>query len=319
MNILITGCAGFIGSNLCERLIKSNIEIIGIDNFDPFYDVKLKQQNVQALLENRNFKLYSGDIRDNDFLEGLFNKHTFNIVVHIAAKAGVRPSIENPREYYDVNVNGTLNLLENMRKHNVKKILFASSSSVYGNNKKMPFSEDYNNDNPMSPYAATKKSCELMLWTYYQLFGIKSISLRFFTVYGPRQRPEMAIAHFTKKIFMGENINLFANGESSRDYTYVDDIVNGIEYSLNKIDDYNIINLGNSSPVKLRYLVSVIENSLNKKAKITLYPNQPGDVDVTYADISKAKKILGYNPNIKIEEGIKKYTEWYIANKFINE
>ena len=317
MNLLVTGAAGFIGSHVCERLIKKGNHVIGIDNFDDFYARKIKEFNLTDLVQSGNFHFYEADIRDATALHTIFASNKINAVIHLAAKAGVRPSIESIAEYYDVNINGTVVLLESMRANEVKKMLFASSSSVYGNNTKVPFSEMDSVDNPISPYASTKKSGELLCHVYSHLYDFDITCLRFFTVYGPRQRPDLAIHKFTKLIAEGNPIPFYGDGSTSRDYTYIDDIVNGINCALDHLDKYRIYNLGESQVINLKLLVETIENTLGKKAIIKQYPLQQGDVNKTYADISKAKSEIGYAPKIDFKTGIKKFAEWYNSNKAI--
>lgn len=312
MNILVTGGAGFIGSNLCEKLIDAGEKIICIDNFNDYYNPKIKEENLKNLEGCSNFTLYGMDILDSGKLEEVFSKHCFDMVIHLAARAGVRPSIFNASLYEAVNVQGTINILECCRKYGIGKLIFASSSSVYGGNKKIPFSEDDIVDRPISPYAATKKSGELICYTYSHLFNISVYCYRFFTVYGPRQRPEMAIHKFTKLITEEKPMEIFGDGTSSRDYTYVEDIVDVIASNLENIRGYEIINLGNSSPVKITELIKLIENATNKKAQVRYASVQAGDVPVTYADILKARKMLKYNPKTGIEEGINKFVAWYM-------
>jgi len=314
MNILVTGGAGFIGSHIVDRLLKLGNNIICIDNFDNFYDPGTKRFNLDCALRSENFHLVEGDIRDVRTLEECFQHFPVDVVIHLAARAGVRPSLLQPELYYDVNVIGTLRLLEAMRKYNVKGMLFASSSSVYGNREKVPFSENDSVDNPISPYAASKKAGELLCHTYHHLYGFDIFCFRFFTVYGPRQRPEMAIHQFVKKIFEGEAIVLFGDGSSQRDYTYIDDIVDGVINSLSVLHGYEIINLGESRTIPLIRLVSLIEGAINKKAKINFEVMQLGDVMKTYADITKARDIISYSPNYPIEKGIGKFIEWFQAN-----
>jgi len=310
-NILITGAAGFIGSHLCERLLADGEKVVGLDNYDDFYDPNIKRNNIRACLGNQNFKMVEGDIRDASCVESILNENKIDFVVHLAAKAGVRPSIEDPVSYQDVNINGTVVMLEAARKSGIKKFIFASSSSVYGNNKKVPFAETDNVDFPISPYAATKKAGELICHTYSHLYDIDMTCLRFFTVYGPRQRPDLAIHKFTKLIENGDEIPVFGDGSMRRDFTYIDDIVDGVVASINNCKGYEIYNLGESRPVRLDELISEIENALGKKAVISRLPMQPGDVNQTYADVSKAKEKLGYNPNTDITEGLAKFVEWF--------
>jgi len=314
-NILITGAAGFIGSHLSERLLQEGSRIICLDNLDTFYDPQMKRENLKPLLANNNFTMIEGDIRDLKLLTDIFEGNRIDIIVHIAARAGVRPSIKEPLLYYDVNVRGTTNLLEMAKNYHVKKFIFASSSSVYGENKKVPFSEDDNVDFPISPYAATKKAGELISFTYHHLYGIPVNCLRFFTVYGPRQRPEMAIHKFTRLIYEGKSIPVYGDGTSRRDYTYIDDLISGITASVNTELGYEIINLGESKTVKLTELISLIEENLQKKAIIEWLPDQPGDVPVTFADIGKARRLLGYAPCIDIKEGAGRFVEWFLKRE----
>jgi UDP-glucuronate 4-epimerase len=315
MNIAITGGAGFIGSHLCEKLIGLGFNIICIDNFDDFYSPSVKENNISKIAESKKFKLYRVDICDLNKLEKVFMENDIEIVIHLAAKAGVRPSINNPLLYEKVNVTGTMNLLECCRKHNVRKFIFASSSSVYGGNKKVPFSESDSVDCPISPYAATKRAGELISYTYHSLYGLSIFCLRFFTVYGPRQRPEMAIYKFTRQIMSGEKIDIYGDGSSMRDYTYIDDVVSGIINSAGKIKGFEIINLGNSQTVELIKLVELIEDATGKKADLRFLGSQPGDVPVTYADITKARKMLKYSPETDIKKGLEKFVEWYNEKK----
>lgn len=304
--ILVTGAAGFIGSNLVARLLSIGDKVIGIDNFDDFYDPSLKEENISSFNNNPNFLLFRGDIRDSHFLKHVFTEVKPDKVVHLAARAGVRPSIENPVLYYDVNVTGTLQLLETMRSFGVKDLVFASSSSVYGNNKKIPFSETDNVDNPISPYAATKKAGELLCYTYHHLYNFNIFCLRFFTVYGRNQRPEMAIQQFGRLIKEGKPVKMYGDGSTRRDYTYIDDIVDGIVNSINQVAGYEILNLGNNDTIKLSDLINLIGETIGIKPVIQNSPMQPGDVEVTYADISKAQRILGYSPQNSIAVGLSK-------------
>ena len=311
MKILVTGGAGFIGSHLVDKLLKEDNHVICLDNFDPFYSPKIKSRNIKHNLVDKKFMLIKGDIRDKKLLEKIFKENTIDIIVHLAARAGVRSSIKDPLLYEDVNIKGTLNLLESARKYDIEQFIFGSSSSVYGINSKVPFSEDDPTIKPISPYAASKKSCELFCHVFSNLYSLPILCLRFFTVYGPRQRPEMAIHKFTKLIDCGKEIQMFGNGTSKRDYTYISDVIDGIIVAINKRFKFEIINLGNSQTVELRYLISLIEEELGKEALIKKLPIQPGDVPITYADIIKAKRLLNYNPKVSIEEGIKKFIEWY--------
>jgi len=311
LSILVTGGAGFIGSSLCENLIRSGQKIVCVDNFNNFYNPLIKKNNISDLIPDKNFILYEADICSKDSLKKIFGENSIEIVVHLAAMAGVRPSIENPLLYEKVNIEGTINLLECLREEKIKKLIFASSSSVYGGNKKIPFSEDDKVDLPVSPYAATKKAGELICYTYHHLYNISAFCLRFFTVYGPRQRPEMAIHKFTRKIFNGEEISIYGDGSSSRDYTYIDDIINGITESIKKVKGYEIINLGNSKPATLSNLITIIEKTSGINAKINHEEMKPGDVFTTFADINKASKLLDYNPAASLEKGIGKFISWY--------
>ena len=312
MRILVTGGAGFIGSHLCERLLEGGNEVVCVDDFNDFYNPKLKEKNISECKKNTNFKVYKADIRNKKNLAGVFRKEKIDIVVHLAARAGVRPSILYPQLYADVNILGTMNLLELARKNNVKKFIFGSSSSVYGLNRKIPFNENDALENMISPYAITKYAGERLCYHYHKLYNIPLVCLRFFTVYGPRGRPDMAVYKFTKLINENKGIEMYGDGSSKRDYTYVSDIVDGIMSAVNKKFDFEIINLGDSNPVELKYLIKLIEKNLGKKALIKKISNQPGDVLVTYADIRKAKKLLNYQPKIKIEEGIKRVVKWYL-------
>jgi len=315
MNILVTGAAGFIGSHVCEHFIETNHCVTGIDNFDDSYSAELKNLNLTKLYKDNKFQFQKIDIRDSKGLNSIFDSYKIDIVIHLAAKAGVRPSMDSIAEYYDVNVNGTVSLLECMRSHGVKKMIFASSSSIYGNNKKVPFSETDTVDNPISPYAATKKSGELLCHVYSHLYEFDITCLRFFTVFGPRQRPDLAIHKFTRLIDIGKPVPFYGDGSTSRDYTYVDDIVNGIKCAVNYLNGYRIYNIGESKVINLKSLVETIELILGKKAILNYLPMQQGDVDKTYADISKAKEEIGYDTKYDIEIGLREFIEWYNLNK----
>ena len=308
MSVLVTGGAGFIGSHVCERLLEEGNEVVCVDDFNDFYSPKTKKNNL-SLLECDNFTSIKADIRDNKSLGKTFDG--VDSVIHLAARAGIRPSIENPLLYEDVNVKGTLNLLELCRENEVDCLVFGSSSSVYGVNKKIPFSEDDRLSGPISPYAATKIAGEALCHAYHHLYGIKTSILRLFTVYGPRGRPDMAVYKFTKLIDEGKPIQVYGGGTSKRDYTYVSDIVEGVVAAWKKKFDYEILNLGDSNTVELNQLISLIENALEKTAKKRHLPEQPGDVPVTFADISKSRRKLGYKPKVLIEEGIPRFAEWY--------
>lgn len=311
-NIFVTGGAGFIGSNLIDKLLSSGHHVICLDNFDPFYDRKIKSGNLSEARKNQNFILIEGDIRNKEDVEKCLGLKPIDLVIHLAAKAGVRPSIDDPKSYYEVNVSGTLNILEAMRKYGVKRMLFASSSSVYGNNKKVPFSESDNVDNPISPYAATKKASELLCYTYHHLYGFDIFCLRFFTVYGPRQRPDLAIHKFTELALQGKEIPVYGNGLTARDYTYIEDILIGISGAMNQLKGYEIINLGSSKTISLNKMIEVLEKELHKKLKVINYPMQSGDVEITFADISKSTQLIGYNPQFNFEDGIKEFLKWKI-------
>jgi UDP-glucuronate 4-epimerase len=309
MKALVTGAAGFIGSHLCERLLAQGWVVLGVDNFDNFYDPQIKRRNIGACPKNKNFQLIEADIRDGVAM----NKATgsdIDIIVHLAARAGVRPSIEQPALYADVNVNGTTVLLEAAKKHNVTKFIFGSSSSVYGNNEKVPFSENDNVDFPISPYAATKKAGELICHTYHHLYGIHITCLRFFTVYGPRQRPDLAIHKFAKLIEQGKPIPVYGDGTMMRDFTYIDDIIDGTVAAVERCAGFEIYNLGHSHPISVNDLIAEIEKALGKKAIREYLPPQPGDVERTYADVTKAAKDLGYNPSTTTQEGLAKFVTW---------
>lgn len=309
MRILITGGAGFIGSHLAERLLDLKHEIVCLDNFNDFYDPGLKRRNIEKAFWSNRYTLISGDILDEELLDKVFQDH-FDAVIHLAAYAGVRPSIERPATYERNNVAGTLNLLERCRLRRVEKFIFASSSSVYGGRKEVPFKETDNVMNPISPYAATKVAGEALCFTYHHLYDINIHALRFFTVYGPRQRPEMAIHLFADNMLDGEPITLFGDGQSSRDYTYVDDIVNGIVASVERCAGFEIINLGGSRTTSLKTLVELLGKRLGVTPTVRHENQRPGDVPITYADTSRAEKRLGYVPKTDIKEGIDKFCAW---------
>ncbi len=317
MNIFLTGGAGFIGSQLSRRLLNLGFKVICIDNLNDYYDPEIKKANLAQLKGDAGFDFYHNDIRDKSALEYIFQNHTIDLVIHLAAQAGVRPSIEDPQLYYDVNITGTLNILETMKKHSCTRMIFGSSSSVYGNNKQVPFSEEHPVDNPISPYAATKKSGELLCHTYHHLYGFDIFCLRFFSVYGPGQRPEMAIAKFTKAIFEGQPIPMYGDGSSARDYTYVEDIIDGVLLSLKNLKGFDIFNLGESKTITLMNLIKLIEKVCERKAIIDKMPMQAGDVSLTYADISKSQALLAYQPKTSIEEGVRRYVNWYRQNHTI--
>ncbi len=312
--VLLTGCAGFIGSHLAESLLEEGYEVVGLDNFDPFYDRSLKEANLQHSLQHPSFRFVEGDIRDREGIEALFREHVFDAVFHLAAKAGVRPSLENPGEYIDVNIRGTERLLTAMKAHGVRNLLFASSSSVYGEAPHTVFREDTPLNKPISVYASTKLACEHLIHTFHHLYGIAAMNVRYFTVYGPRQRPDLAINKFSRAIFQGTPIQVYGDGSSQRDYTFVRDIVRGTiqayAYLQKHSGLYEIVNLGNSNPVTLEHLIASLEEALGKEAVREYVPAQPGDVSHTYASIEKARERFGYAPKTPLKEGLKAFSEW---------
>jgi len=312
-NILVTGGAGFIGSHLVDRLLSERDSVITVvDDFNDFYQPDIKRANVSSHLKNDRYQLIEADIRDRKALDRVFQQQPFDCIVHLAARAGVRPSLAQPELYTETNINGTLNLLELARQHHVKQFVFGSSSSVYGINAKVPFSEEDPIRQPISPYAATKAAGELLCHTYTHLYGIRCVCLRFFTVYGARQRPDLAIHKFARLMTEGKPIPVFGDGTTRRDYTYIDDIIAGVVASMDyNTSDYEVFNLGESQTVELRKLISLLEKSLDTQAIIERFPSQPGDVPQTFADVSKARRLLGYNPTTKIEEGIQRFVEWF--------
>ena len=316
MNFLVTGGAGFIGSHVCERLLKDGHSVCAFDDLNPFYDPAIKQRNIGDLQSlARPFTFVDGDLTERADLDEVFASAQFDQIVHLAARAGVRPSLEEPALYQRVNVEGTVNLLEAARLAGVNKVTIASSSSVYGVNSKVPFSEEDPIFHAISPYAASKLACEALGHVYHHVHGMDVAMLRFFTVYGPRQRPDLAIHKFAKLIHAGKPIPVFGDGSAARDYTYVDDTVSGILACTQKEFGYEVFNLGESETVQLSTLIELLEASLKTKAVIDRQPMQPGDVPITYADISKAREKLGYNPQVKIEEGIPRFVEWFLANQ----
>jgi UDP-glucuronate 4-epimerase len=315
MRLLVTGGAGFIGSHLCESLVQGQHRTVCLDDFNDYYHPLIKRNNIRGLLQNPRFRLIEADILDEVKLDALFSEESFDTVVHLAARAGVRPSIQDPKLYQRVNIEGSLKILEACVRHRVRKIVLASSSSVYGSNAKVPFSEEDPVDHPVSPYAATKKACELIAYTYHHLHGIAATCLRFFTVYGPRQRPDMAIHRFTRNILEGRPISVFGDGSSRRDYTYIMDIIQGLLKSIEFCRDYHIYNLGESNTVTLADLIRMIEQAAGKKAVIERMADQPGDVPITYADISRARKELGYAPSVSIDKGIVEFVRWFKENR----
>jgi len=338
MNYLVTGGSGFIGSHLVEQLLKKGHSVINIDNFDNFYSYQIKIKNTLesidknsdfefsdkendikkliSLSKSDNYVLYYQDIRDKNGLEEIFKNHKIDLIIHLAALAGVRPSIERPLEYEEVNIRGTMNLWELCKDFNIKKFVCASSSSVYGNNEKIPFAETDNVDNPISPYAATKKCGEILGHVYHQLYNVDMIQLRFFTVYGPRQRPDLAIHKFTKLISEGQEIPFYGDGSTARDYTYIEDIIDGITKSISYLESnsnvYEILNLGESEVITLNEMLATIEKTLGKSANKKMLPMQAGDVQKTNADITKAKTLIGYKPTTHFQNGIKKFVEWFL-------
>ncbi len=311
--VFITGAAGFIGSHLAERFHQAGSSVVGIDNFCDFYDPAKKRKNIAALQSADRFTLVEADIRDRKRMMEIFDTHRPGIVVHLAAMAGVRPSIEMPDYYADVNVNGTVNLLDASVRAGTKKFIFASSSSVYGNNRKVPFSETDNVDHPISPYAATKKAGELVCHTYWHLHQLPIVALRFFTVYGPRQRPDLAISKFLRLMADGKEIPMYGDGRTSRDYTYITDILAGIEAAVHFCDrsnGYRIFNLGSDSPVSLNEMIATIEKVVGRQARIRELPMQPGDVNQTWADLTAAATELDYKTATTLQEGIARQWEW---------
>ena len=313
--VLVTGFAGFIGSHLTERLLKEGYEVIGVDDFNNYYDPKIKERNIGDFKNNNKLNFYKADIRDKNKINEIFSSHNPEIVIHLAARAGVRPSLQSPLLYEEVNVLGTLNLLEAVRLNNCKKFIVGSSSSVYGECKNVPFKESELDLKPISPYGVSKLTSEKYCHTYNHLYKIPTVCLRFFTVYGPRQRPDLAIYKFTKLIEEGKSIPVFGDGQYKRDFTYITEIVDVIMSAINySKTSFEIFNLGESHTTSVIDLVKLLENALGKKAKIDWQPAQAGDVPLTYADVSKAEKLLGYKPRTAPEKGIKKFVEWYRAN-----
>jgi UDP-glucuronate 4-epimerase len=313
MRILVTGGAGFIGSHLVEKLLSLGHDVAILDDFNDFYDPQIKRQNITAVA--KDVAIHHLDLRDSGAVRNLFHREKFEAIAHLAARAGVRPSIQNPQLYYDTNVDGTLHLLDAARVTGVERFIFASSSSVYGNSKTVPFSEDRQLIQTLSPYGATKIAGEFLCSTYSHLYGMRVVALRYFTVYGPRQRPDLAIHQFTRRIHAGKPIDQFGDGTTRRDYTYIDDIIQGTMAAL-KYDGpmFDIFNLGENETIQLRDLIAGIENALGEKAKINRLPEQPGDMPVTYADISKARKLLGYNPSTRLSDGLPRFIEWFLQS-----
>lgn len=312
MKILVTGCAGFIASKVSELLLKRGDKIIGVDNFNDAYDVNLKKWRLEQLFKFDNFVFHKKDITNLSQLEKIFNHDTFDAIINLAARAGVRSSVENPWIYFETNINGTLNLLDLCKRYHIKKFILASTSSLYGEIN-LPFKEDKKTDYPLSPYAASKKGAEALCYTYHYLYDIDISILRYFTVYGPAGRPDMSIFIFSKKINNDEVISVYGDGFQQRDFTYIDDIAQGTIAALKPLG-YQIVNLGSDYPVKLSYVIKLIEENLDKKAKINYLPKHPADVPATWADINKARELLSWKPKIKTEEGIKRTVDWLKEN-----
>jgi UDP-glucuronate 4-epimerase len=318
-NILITGGAGFIGSHLADHLLaEGHWQVSVVDDFNDFYEPAIKRENIAAHLQNPAYRLHEADIRDRSALKRVFAEKDFDCVVHLAARAGVRPSLTQPLLYAETNINGTLHLLELARERGVKQFIFGSSSSVYGSNANVPFSEDDPTGQPISPYAATKAAGELLCHAYSHLYDMRCICLRFFTVYGARQRPDLAIHKFARLISAGKPIPVFGDGTTRRDYTYVDDCIAGVRAAIDYVaSDFEVINLGESRTVELREMISLLEQELGQRAIIDRQPQQPGDVPQTFADITRARRLLGYNPQTQIEAGIRRFVEWFGKNRVV--
>ncbi len=314
MRILVTGGAGFIGSHFAEKLLAAGHKVAILDDFNDFYDPQIKHANITAIV--KDVAVHHLDLRDSASVRNLFHAEKFEAIAHLAARAGVRPSIQHPQLYYDTNVNGTLHLLDAARVTGVERFIFASSSSVYGISKTVPFSEDQHLTQTISPYAATKIAGEFLCSTYSHLYQMRVVALRYFTVYGPRQRPDLAIHQFTRRIHAGQPIDQFGDGTTRRDYTYIDDVIQGTIAALNYEGPlFDIFNLGESETIQLKDLIAAIENALGKKAKINRLPEQPGDMPLTCADISKARKLLGYNPTTRLGDGLPRFMEWFLRNQ----
>ena len=313
MRVLVTGGAGFIGSHLVEKLLASGHEVVILDDFNDFYDPQTKHANVAGLA--RDVTVYHVDLRDTESVRNLFHREKVDAIAHLAARAGVRPSIQQPRLYYDTNVTGTLHLLEAARVTEVERFVFASSSSVYGASKRIPFSEDEHLKQTLSPYAATKIAGEFLCSTYSHLYNLRVVALRYFTVYGPRQRPDLAIHQFTRRIYAGQPIDQFGDGSTRRDYTYIDDVIQGTMAALQYEGSlFDIFNLGENDTIQLKDLIAAIEKALGKKAKINQLPEQPGDMPLTCADISKARKLLDYKPTTRLSDGLPRFIEWFLRS-----
>lgn len=313
--VLITGAAGFIGSSLAERLLARGGAVVAVDNFDPYYDVAIKRQNISRSLQHSNYSFYEKDICDQSAVEDLLARERPDVIVHLAARAGVRPSLADPNLYHRVNVIGSQHILDAIRKYPVSHLVWASSSSVYGGSTRVPFKEDDPVMTPISPYAATKRMNELMGHVYSHIYGLNVTMLRFFTVYGPRQRPDMAISKFTKLIDNGDAVPMYGDGTTRRDYTFIEDILDGLVRCVDNPLKYEIFNLGESQTITLREMIDVIAKHVGKPANIKQMPLQPGDVEITYACIDKAKEMLGYDPKYPFDEGVRRYVEWYRASR----
>jgi len=314
MRVLVTGGAGFIGSHLVEQLLAAGHDVAILEDFNDFYDPQIKRANIAAVA--KNVAVHDVDLRDGNKVATLFGKEKFDVVAHLAARAGVRPSIQQPKLYYDTNVAGTLHLLEGARTSGVERFIFASSSSVYGAAKKVPFSEEEHLTQTLSPYAATKIGGEFLCSTYSHLYKLRIVALRYFTVYGARQRPDLAIHQFTRKIYDGQSIDQFGDGTTRRDYTYIDDIIQGTVAALSYDGPmFDVFNLGENDTIQLKDLIAAIENALGKKAKVNRLPEQPGDMPLTCADISKARKLLGYNPKTKFDDGLPRFVDWFLKSR----
>ncbi len=314
--VLVTGAAGFIGSHVVDRLLSFGHSVVAVDNFTDYYNREFKEQNIQEHLKNSDYTLYRDDITDMAAMERIFNAHTFDVMIHLAAQAGVRSSIIDPITFVDVNVRGTTILFELCQAKNVGQIIFASSSSVYGNQEKIPFSEDDSVTTPISPYAASKKSAELIAYTFHHLYGMHMTGLRFFTVYGERGRPDMSPYLFADAILHGRPIKQFGDGSTRRDYTYIEDVVNGIMAAMEHPLGFEIINLGNSRHISLQEYIELFEKIIGKKAQIIREPEKPGDVQKTFADIRKARELLAWQPTTTIEEGLEKFIEWFKKHRY---
>jgi UDP-glucuronate 4-epimerase len=314
MRILVTGGAGFIGSHLVEKLLAAGYEVAILDDFNDFYDPQIKRDNIAAV--SKDTVIHHVDLRDSAAVRNVFHREKFETIVHLAARAGVRPSIQYPQLYYDTNVSGTLHLLDAARVTGVERFIFASSSSVYGISKTVPFSEDQHLTQTLSPYAATKIAGEFLCSTFSHLYQMRIVALRYFTVYGPRQRPDLAIHQFTRRIYAGQPIDQFGDGTTRRDYTYIDDVIQGTIAALNyDRSPFDIFNLGESETIQLNDLISAIEKALGKKAKVNRLPEQLGDMPLTCADISKARKLLGYNPITQFNEGLPRFIDWFLRSQ----